>query len=112
MPQQWRVLVADRDADIRSVVEDLLLDQGIEVRQAANTDEAVLELQGGAIDILLCHLDLLRSAGGRLGRRAKELQPTLRVVAMSAALAQAEEADANLAKPFTRSQLMAALIPN
>jgi DNA-binding NtrC family response regulator len=107
------VLVADRDTDIRNVVEDLLLDYDFEVRQAANLDEAVRELRDGAIDVMLCHLELLRSGDGRLGRRAQELQPALRVVAMSAAGAQAEsdEADANLAKPFTRSQLMAALRP-
>ncbi len=113
-PQSCRVLVADRDADVRSVVEDLLFDQGFEVRQAANTDEAVLELRDGAVDILLCHLELLRSADGRLGRHAQELQPALRVVAMSATHTQAgsDEADANLAKPFTRSQLLAALQPS
>ena len=113
-PQPWRTLVADRDEDVRNVVEDLLLDHGCEVRQAVNADEAVLELRGEAFDVLLCHLELLRSGGGRLGRRARELQPALRVVAMSAAGAQADrgEADANLAKPFTGQQLLEALRPS
>ncbi len=109
----WKVLVADRDADIRHVVEDLLIDDGFEVRQAADANEALLELRDGAFDVLLCHQELLRSGDGRLGRRAQELHPALRVVAMSAGGSQArsDEADANLAKPFTRSQLVAALRP-
>ena len=112
--QPCRVLVGDRDADVRNVVEDLLLNHDFEVRQAANTDEAMLELRNGDFDVLLCHLGLLRSEDGRLSRRAQELQPALRVVAMSAAGGQAGhgEADANLAKPFTRSQLLAALRPS
>ena len=113
-PKPWRVLVADGDADVRHVVEDLLIGQGFEVRQAANADEAVLELRDGAFDVLLCHRELLRSGDGRVGLSAQELQPALRVVAMSAAGAQAgrDEADANLAKPFTRMQLVAALRPS
>ena len=51
--EPWRVLVADADRDICSVVEDLLLGQGFEVRQAANSNEAVLELRYGTFDVLL-----------------------------------------------------------
>jgi len=113
-PKPWRVLVADSDADVRHVVEDLLIGQGFEVRQAANADEAVLELRDGVFDVLLCHRELLRSGDSRVGLSAQELQPALRVVAMSAGGAQAgrDEADANLAKPFTRMQLVAALRPS
>jgi DNA-binding NtrC family response regulator len=109
-----RVLVADHDADVRNVVEDLLFDQDFEVRQAESTDDAVLELRQGAFDVVLCHLQLLRSGNGLLARCTRELQPALRVVAMSSAGAQArtDEADENLAKPFTRSQLLAALRPS
>ena len=112
-PKPWRVLVADRDADVRHVVEDLLIGQGFEVRQAANADEAVLELRDGAFDVLLCHAELLQSGDGRISRRVQELRPTLRVVAMSAGGAQVrgDDADSNLAKPFRRRELVAALRP-
>jgi len=106
-----RVLVVDMDAGVRSVVEDLLFDRGFEVRQAANQEFAVLELRQRVFDVLLCHLSLLRSAP--LQRCAQELRPTLWITAMSASGARArrEEADANLAKPFTRLELVTSLRP-
>ena len=109
----WRVLVVDGDAEVREVVEDLLLDQGFEVRQAANADDALLELRANAFDVLLCHLTVLRSVHGRFRRSVHELQPVPRIVAMSAIGAQArsDEASASLSKPFTRSQLLETIRP-
>jgi DNA-binding NtrC family response regulator len=113
-PQVWRVLVVEGDAEVREVVDDLLGDEDFEVREVANVDDALLELDKNTFDVLLCHLTLLRSARSRLSRRVDELQPTPRVVAMSASGAHAlsDEASANLSKPFTRSQLLEAIRPH
>lgn len=107
------MLVVDADADVRNVVEDLLAGQGFEVHQAANPDEALLTLRLQACDVLLAPLPMLRARGGCLSRRARELRPAPWVVAMSAAGMRARryEADATLAKPFMRTQLLAALRP-
>lgn len=109
----WSLLVADEDADVRSVVEELLLDRGFEVYQAASAAEAAGVLREMDFDTLLCHLELLRARGGRLGREARSLRPALWIVAMSASggLATDHEAHANLAKPFSRAQLLAAVRP-
>lgn len=106
-----RVLVVDADPDLREVIADLLIDPGLTVVEARDADEALQALQGDAVDVLLCHLPILRSAGGRLCRRVHALRPPPRIVAMSAigCRAASDEADANLAKPFTRSQLLAAV---
>jgi CheY-like chemotaxis protein len=110
----WRVLVVDGDAEVRDVVEDLLIDRGFEVHQAADEDEAVSELHTNTFDVLLCHLTLLRSGHEQLCRSVHEVQPNTRVVAMSASGAHArrDEASANLPKPFTRLQLLEALRPS
>ena len=108
-----RVLVVDGDEEVRNVIEDLLIDRGFEVHQAANADEAVLELRGNPFDVLLCHLALLRSVRSGLNQRVRALHPTPRVVAMSASgtPARSDEANASLSKPFSRSQLLDALRP-
>lgn len=108
-----RLLIVDGDADVRSVVEDLLCDRGFWVRQASSCEEAVLVLRVEVFDILLCHLDTLQERDGRLARQVRALEPRPRVVAMSARGREAmpDEADANLAKPFTRMQLLATLRP-
>ena len=106
-----RVLVVDADRDLREMIADLLLDAKVEVLEAGSADEALLLLRGEPVDVLLCHLPILRARGGRLRRRLSSLPAPPRVVAMSASGVRAtgEEVDASLAKPFTRSQLLAAL---
>ena len=110
----YKVLIVDSDMDIRDVVEDLLVDHGYEVRKAASPEQAVVELRADVFDILLCHLDLLQAADGSLSRELRARRPKTRVVAMSASGHQAgvDEADANLAKPFTRTQLLETLRPD
>jgi two-component system response regulator FlrC len=108
-----RVLVVDADRDLREMVADLLLDSGVEVCEAESVDEAVLLLRSERVDVLLCHLPILRARGGRLLRRVASFSEPPRVIAMSGSGERAGggEADAHLAKPFTRAQLLAALRP-
>lgn len=106
-----RVLVVDADRDLREMVADLLFDAKVEVLHAESVDAALRLLRGDPVDVLLCHLPLLRAGGGRLRRAAVALPAPPRLVAMSASGVRAPqgEVDANVAKPFTRSQLLAAL---
>lgn len=111
-PEQT-VLVIDRDEDIRAVIVDLLSGRGLEIELARNAAEGVQRLQDPAPRVVLCHLDLLREDEGLLLRRMRALAPRPHVVAMSASGLRAgrDEVDGNLAKPFTRRQLLAALSP-
>jgi DNA-binding NarL/FixJ family response regulator len=106
-----RLLVVDREQAVREVIQDLLADYEIEVRQAASRGEAGLELRRIAFDVLLCHLSMLREGGGWLIREGRRTRPGLRIVAMSASGSRATpaEADAMLQKPFTRAELLDAL---
>ena len=111
--EDWTVLVITDDADIRELVEDLLLEEGWSVHQAASMQSALRELRSHRFDALLCHLRVLRAEKGRLIREVRALQPGAHLVAMTASGpgAGSDEADANLAKPFTRAQLVEALYP-
>jgi CheY-like chemotaxis protein len=105
-----RLLVVDEDRDLREMVADLLLDSQVEVCEAQSADEALLRLRGERVDVLLCHLPILRAHGGRLLAGATSLPAPPRVIAMSASgLPQPPEVDAHLARPFTRAQLVVAL---
>jgi DNA-binding NtrC family response regulator len=108
------VLVVDSDDDVRNVIEELLIDHGFQVRQAPSPYDAAVELRNAVFDALVCHLEMLRQEDECLARRARELRPGLKVIAMSAggSRATSDEADANLAKPFTRAQLLAILDPS
>jgi len=108
---RMRVLVVDPDPDVREVVEDLLSDVDLEVRSTGDAEAAARALDVEPFDALLCHLPMLRAHGNLLIRRAHARGPKLRVVAMTAGdgLASHAEADANLAKPFSRAELLAGL---
>ncbi len=111
MAERRRVLVLDGDSEIRDVVEDLLFERNFAVRQAADVDQAVQEMQKGRFDVLLCHLALLESVRDHLSGCTPAVPPPPRVVAMSASgsRASSDRASANLSKPFTRRQLLEAL---
>ncbi len=100
--------MVDRDSDIRSVIDELLMDYGFEVHQAANSHEAFLQLRQRSYHALLCHVELLKSDEGRLHRLCREVHQRMRIVAMSAsgAVELNGEADEKLAKPFSRAQLL------
>lgn len=106
-----RVLVVDADPDLREMVADLLLDSQVEVVEAESADEALLALRGAHVDVVLCHLPILRARGGRLLRRLASLPDAPRRVAMSGSGERVRpgEVEASLCKPFTRAQLLAAL---
>ena len=110
----YRLLIVDADADIRGVIADLIDGHGFALRDAASIDEAARALREILFDVVLCHLELLRSHDGLLVQRVRELRPSPRIVAMSAdgARAARHEADAKHAKPFTRGELVAALRPS
>ena len=106
-----RVLVVDPDPDVREVISDLVFDAGVEVLGVASLEGALPALERERLAVLLCHAQILCLHDGLLSRRARRKRPPLRVVAMSGGGLRAPrgEADANLAKPFTRAQLLAVL---
>jgi CheY-like chemotaxis protein len=111
--REVRVLVTDTDADVRGVIADLLVGPAFEIELAADPQEACRALEAGGVDVFLCDLDLLRRDHGRLGRFVRSLAARPRLVAMSATGngTSSRESDASLAKPFSRSQLLAAIAP-
>lgn len=106
------VLVVDDDAEIRTLVEEVLTAQGYDVRAASNGAEAFAEIErGGAPDLIL--LDLMMPVmGGWEFCHHRDCEPDLAgvpVVLMSAQsnLERAHNCSANLFlfKPFALNVL-------
>ena len=80
-----RLVVADDEDMVRAVVSRTLEEQGYEVLQARNGQEALERLAdaGGAVDLLLSDVVMPGLGGRELGERLAAEHPAVRVVWMS-----------------------------
>jgi two-component system response regulator ResD len=111
-----KLLVVDDDLHLRRLIGIYLRDAGFEVREAATGEEALAIAQRESFDVVLVDLILPQFGGFRLCRKLKSLAAPPRVVIttgddsqQSRDLANEASADAFLAKPFTRDELLASL---
>lgn len=112
----YTVLVADDDEQIRTLVWEILAQEGFRVLPARNGHEGleVLGRHGEGIDVLLADVVMPRLGGREMAQRAVQLLPHLRVLFMSgygdSADFQADFPDsAVLDKPFRAEQLVEAV---
>src|SRR4029077_683328 len=111
-----RVLVVDDQPNVRTVAARVLRDAGCHVLEASTADEArkICVHHEEAIDVALLDVVLPDGGGDSLIRQLRDLRPSMAFVQMSGypagALSQAGAAPADLlAKPFTPSELRAAI---
>lgn len=81
---QGRVLVVDDEPSARQALASLLEDDGYEVRQAADGFKAIGELRQWEPDILLTDIRMPLMDGLELLRQAKQIQPKLFTIVMTA----------------------------
>lgn len=67
-----KVLVAEDEANLRFVTQNELQRLGYEVNVAANGEDALRLLEEGAVDVLLCDIQMPRMDGIELLRRVRE----------------------------------------
>lgn len=111
-----RLLVVDDDVHIRRLVRLYLRDSGYSVDEAATGEEA-LDLAGqGQYDVVLVDLILPYYGGFRVCQRIKATATPPRVIVISGddsadtrEMAVESRADAFVAKPFTRDELLSAV---
>jgi DNA-binding response OmpR family regulator len=111
-----KLLVVDDDLHIRRLIAIYLRDAGFDVTEAATGEEGLQIALREAFDIVLVDLILPHYGGFRLCQKLKASPSPPRVVIttgddspQSRDLARESNADAFLAKPFTREELLAAL---
>ncbi|HEY5431052.1 MAG TPA: ATP-binding protein, partial [Solirubrobacteraceae bacterium] len=107
------ILVVEDEAQVRRLVELLLVRDGYTVITAASADEALARLResGTEVDLLFTDMSLPDIRGGELARLALELRPGLRVVYTSGYAGDAvirdgmPPGDGFLAKPWVADDL-------
>lgn len=85
-PRRLRVIVAEDEILTRMAVADALRDNGFDVREASNADEAltVLEDVKAQVDALFTDIDMPGSMNGlELALQARQRQPRLGVLVTS-----------------------------
>lgn len=112
------VLVVDDDAMVRTVVEDVLADSGLNVLSAADGEEAleIFAQHTGEISAVLVDLNMPGMRGEELLARLRELVPDLRVVLSSGfwnervgRVVSSDPQVTFVAKPFDLEQLLHAM---
>jgi two-component system cell cycle sensor histidine kinase/response regulator CckA len=114
-PARRRVLVAEDDAVVRTMVKRLLQEAGFEVRTARHGDEALgMAIRGsGPFDLVVTDVRMPVMDGWELGRRLRERWPDLPLlfisgydVELSAGSRRAGPRQALLRKPFDLDELI------
>lgn len=110
------VLVADDDEQVRTLVWEILSQEGFRVLPARNGAEALelLTKQGDGIDVLLADVVMPRMGGRELAVKAATEAPHVKILFVSG---YGDNADFNaefpdvdvIEKPFTREQLVEAV---
>ena len=111
-----KVLVIDDEAGIRSFLRMILVSVGYEVLESTNAEEALKNLNGEIVDLILVNLGIPNHQDMEKIRMLQKRHPDLKVIAMSEAygdefLRAAEQlgAQATLAKPIRADQLLETL---
>jgi CheY-like chemotaxis protein len=106
------ILIVDDEKPIRELVRSILSRAGHEVAVAEDAGQALRLLEEGAPDLMLTDIVMPGMSGLALAAQAHHRRPGLRVMFMSGFASQYEEelsGSVCLSKPFTPSQLLAAV---
>ena len=108
-----KVLVIDDEAGIRSFLRMVLVSVGYEVVEATDGEQALKDLNGDIVDLILVNLEIPTHQDVEKIRVLQKRHPDLKVIAMAEAfgnefLRAAEQlgAQATLAKPIRADQLL------
>lgn len=105
------VLVVDDEVLIRMTVRATLEDEGYDVKEAGNVDEALLVLDGGGIAAVLADIEMPGTLNGiDLARLIRAVWPAIPLIVTSGrSPLRASELPAHvlmLTKPFSADQLL------
>jgi two-component system response regulator (stage 0 sporulation protein F) len=113
-PNGLTVLIVDDDEEIRLIAEYSVQQMGYRTLSAANAEEALRILKGSRPDVVLTDALMPNIDGRRLCRMIKKVDPSIKVIVMSALSRSAQyltetlqtfQADEFLAKPINFDKL-------
>jgi two-component system response regulator MprA len=104
------VLVVDDETDLRTVVAELLEEEGYAVKQASDGLAALQEVEADGIDVILTDVRMPRLDGASLVRHLRHQGITMPVVVMSATPAKLDVPGVRyLPKPFAAEHLLSTI---
>lgn len=108
------VLVVEDEPHIRRLISAILQQQGYTVVEAVNGEEALRCLRGATFDMLITDIRMPTMDGVELTEKARQQQPDLPILVMSAYHTEAAQAIQHgatnfLPKPFSFDNLLSAL---
>jgi DNA-binding response OmpR family regulator len=111
MTQQYTILFAEDDTQVRDAVIELLRQHGFAVLVAADGAEALRLLRERPADLLFTDVVMPGMSGFELARQAKLLRPQLRILYMTGHATQAEGRGLRfgklLLKPLRAAEILA-----
>lgn len=78
-----RILVVDDEAPVREVLRDLLGDEGHQIDEAENGEEALQRFRANPADLVITDILMPKAGGLNLIRSLCDLAPDLPVIAIS-----------------------------
>jgi two-component system, OmpR family, response regulator ResD len=108
-PASARILVADDDELVRSLMRTILGGSGYTVDEAADGEEALQKCQDSSFDLLLMDENMPKMSGPDACAAIRQRKPGMKVLMLSGGLPKTEETDTDirfLAKPFDNRELV------
>lgn len=106
-----RILIVDDEAEIRTLIAEILNPDGFEIREAGSAEEAVRILEVFAPSLLITDYGLPDANGSELIEKAKEMFPNIKCLMITGwrelpgQLASPTLADVIVGKPFSVATL-------
>jgi len=79
-----RILIVDDEANMCSIIQEILEDEGYEVRVAENGNEALQTIQKVTPDLIITDINMPCMGGLELLRKVKSLHPNVQFIIMTA----------------------------
>lgn len=107
-----RVLLVDDEPMVRTVVSRVLTQQGHEVREAADGEQALVEAGARPCDVVLLDRSLIKGSGASLIARLRDTSPRARILYFTGhdlSPAEAALVDGIIHKPVSMDELLAGI---
>jgi DNA-binding NtrC family response regulator len=83
MAKKSSILVVDDEDSLRNVLAGELVNEGYEVRSAADGDEAISDLEKNSYDLVLLDIKMPRMTGFEVLKHLKQKHPRTKVVMLT-----------------------------
>lgn len=110
-----KILLVDDDEFVRTLILEQLKDEGFDVTEENNVDDAINLIAGNQFDLLITDIVMPHKDGGQLMKHVREKAPNLPILAITGGVENAQEdyahyadlfADATLIKPIKKDELI------